>query len=159
MFLGKFIKIPKFTLSPGNCWSGSIFKNNGISLIETLIALTILIIGVLAIVQLFPLGLKASQQAKNITLATNLAQAKIEEIISEEYDQVGTGNTYEPSLISSGDDFSNYARLTIVHYVDQDLNQIIEDQGLKKVEVQVGWADQFSGNTVTTTLTTLIVNL
>lgn len=145
MFLGKFIKIPKL-----------FFHQNGISLIETLIALTILIIGVLAIVQLFPLGLKASQQAKNITLATNLAQAKIEEIISEEYDQVSIGNAYEPSL---GNDFSNYSRLTIVQYVDQNLNQIIEDQGLKKVEVQVGLTDQFSGNTVTTTLTTLIANL
>ncbi|HBR13686.1 MAG TPA: hypothetical protein DD697_03200, partial [Candidatus Komeilibacteria bacterium] len=78
----------------------------GFTLIETLIALAILTVAVLAIVQLFPLGLKAGQQAKNTTRATNLAQARMEELISESYGNLNPGSVTEDSLSAIDEDFS-----------------------------------------------------
>jgi len=130
--------------------------NAGFTLIETLIAISILMIAVLSIIQLFPLGLKASLQAKNVTVATNLAQAKLEEIISDNYDDLTVGTTTEPSLSAIDSDFSNFTRVTVINYVNGDLVIVGQDFGLKKVEVFVGWSDSFSEKNSTTSLTTLI---
>ena len=134
-----------------------LFKSNsGFTLIETLIALAILMIAVLSIVQLFPLGLKASYQAKNLSLATNLAQAKLEELISDNYDNLAVGITTEDTLSSIDSDFSTFIRVTEINYVDGNLNSSIQDLGLKKVVVYVSWPNSFTGDRSTTSLVTLI---
>jgi len=134
-----------------------LFKtNSGFTLIETLIALAILMIAVLSIVQLFPLGLKASYQAKNLSLATNLAQAKLEKLISDNYDNLAIGITTEDTLSSIDSDFSSFIRVTEINYVDGNLNSSIEDLGLKKVVVYVSWPNSFTGDRSTTSLVTLI---
>ena len=134
-----------------------LFKSNpGFTLIETLIALAILMIAVLSIVQLFPLGLKASYQAKNLSLATNLAQARLEELISDNYDNLAVGITTEDTLSSIDSDFSSFIRVTEIIYVDGNLNSSIQDLGLKKVVVYVSWPNSFTGDRSTTSLVTLI---
>ena len=134
-----------------------LFKSNpGFTLIETLIALAILMIAVLSIVQLFPLGLKASYQAKNLSLATNLAQAKLEKLISDNYDNLAIGITTEDTLSSIDSDFSSFIRVTEINYVDGNLNSSIQDLGLKKVVVYVSWPNSFTGDRSTTSLVTLI---
>jgi prepilin-type N-terminal cleavage/methylation domain-containing protein len=50
------------------------------SLLEVLISVAILLIGVLSIVNLFPMGLKAQNRANDISRAAMLAQLKAEEI-------------------------------------------------------------------------------
>ncbi len=157
MLTGKFIKYPKLILNFlfKKPWS----SRQGFSLIETLIALSILIIAVLALVQLFPMGLKASYKAKQITVATNLAQAKVEEIISQSYSQINPGTYEEASLSTIDNDFSNYGRITVISFVDENLNQTVQESGLKKVEVFVTWPDQYTNSRSTTTLTTLITEL
>ena len=142
MLLGRRIKLHK--------------KNSGFTLVETLIALAILMIAVLAIVQLFPLGLKASHQAKNTTLATNLAQAKMEELISESYSNLAVGTTTEESLSTIDSDFSNFTRVTPINYMDGNLDISAQDLGLKKVVVYVSWPNPFTSDRSTTSLVTLI---
>ena len=54
----------------------------GFSLIETLVAATIVIVALAALAQLFVIAVAANQRAKSSTVATVLAQAKLEELMA-----------------------------------------------------------------------------
>ena len=149
MYIGNITKIkshiPRFSLSP-----------SGISLIEILIALAVLIVGAICIITFFPLGLESVKRSEHETIAVNLAQAKIEEIISTSYFDVSTGEIAEPSLSSIDSDFSGYSRTTLTYFVDSDLNISEQDLGLKKVDVTVSWFD--NNATTSVNLITLIAD-
>jgi len=139
-----------------------IFKTKnqqGFSLIETLVALTILTVATSYVIGVFPKGLNSSLSALEETTAVNLAQAKVEEVISTPYDEISTGVIMEGSLSSIGADFSRYKRITTVSYVDSDLNPSISDLGLKKLKVDVVWLDGLKKSFATTTIYTLITPL
>ena len=55
-------------------------KNRGFSLIEVVLALAILILGLIGVVTLFPVGLRASRQARFLNSAALLAQKQLEEV-------------------------------------------------------------------------------
>jgi prepilin-type N-terminal cleavage/methylation domain-containing protein len=59
-------------------------RESGMTLIEVLASLTILLIGLLSLVTLFPQGMKSAQTAKELTIASLLAQQKLEDIKREE---------------------------------------------------------------------------
>jgi prepilin-type N-terminal cleavage/methylation domain-containing protein len=60
-------------------------RESGMTLVEVLASLTILLIGLLALVTLFPQGMKSAQTAKELTIASLLAQQKLEDIKREEF--------------------------------------------------------------------------
>jgi type II secretory pathway pseudopilin PulG len=60
--------------------SGTISRERGFSLLEAIVALTILLAGILAIIMFFPETLVSARQAEMRTKATVLAQMKAEEI-------------------------------------------------------------------------------
>lgn len=62
--------------------------NKGFTLLEILIALAILVVGVAAVVNMFPVGLHASKRAVNFTSVTILAQQKMAELMYVGYDNV-----------------------------------------------------------------------
>ena len=53
-------------------------------------------------------------------------------------------------------DFSGFTRLTVINYVNADLETVGQDLGLKKVQVYVSWLSPFSSQRSTTSLVTLI---
>ncbi|MFA6421986.1 MAG: prepilin-type N-terminal cleavage/methylation domain-containing protein [Candidatus Buchananbacteria bacterium] len=117
------------------------FNNKGISLIEALVSIAIIIIVILAISQIFPLALKISNHAEQETIATNLAQAKIEETFSLNYENIPTGINEAKHRLSTdpNNPFYYYQRQTDVQYVDVDLNDSASDTGLKKITTTVYW--------------------
>lgn len=56
-------------------------KNNGFSMAEVIIALTILTIGILAIVGVFPSLFKLNSNSWNLVTATTLCQEKLDQIM------------------------------------------------------------------------------
>lgn len=133
-------------------------KIPGFTLIEVMIALLVLGIGVFSVVQLYPMSLKIGNASKNLTLATNLAQAKVEEVISLQYDNIPLG-TIEPRQRVSGDPadpFYNFERETIVIYVNGDLQESLEDLGLKKITTTMYWYNALNPIEKTFTIITLI---
>jgi len=60
-------------------------SEKGIGLIEIIIAMLIFGIGISAAIRTLPLSNKASSRARNLTKSTNLAQEKIEELMSIPY--------------------------------------------------------------------------
>ncbi len=66
----------------------AIRSNTGFTLLEILIALAILVIGVAAVINLFPVGLHATKRAADFTSAAILAQEKMAEVMYLGYDDV-----------------------------------------------------------------------
>ncbi|MFA5388481.1 MAG: prepilin-type N-terminal cleavage/methylation domain-containing protein [Candidatus Omnitrophota bacterium] len=52
----------------------------GFSLLELIIAIAVLAVGLIGVLQIFPIGLRASQRAGMMTKASFLAQNKIEDV-------------------------------------------------------------------------------
>lgn len=119
-------------------------NQKGFTLIELIVAIFILVVGISAVLQMFPLGIQTAKTAQMATVAAQLGQAKIEEIISKSYDEISVGETTE----SYGEipDFDAYKRVTAINCVDLDLQEVACDYDptnnpdpVKKIEVTVFW--------------------
>lgn len=131
---------------------------HGFSLIESLVALTILVVGLYAVVALFPLTIKITGDARNETTATNAALSQIELIRSITYDSLPIG-TYEVKHRLSTDPTNYlyaYQRETTVETVDQNLASSQTDIGLKKISVTVYWQSPITQAEKSISFTTLV---
>jgi len=111
------------------------------TLIEVLIAIFILTVGILAVFAIFPLGIQIASSSKMATVATYLAQEKIEEVISKSYDEISDATF--PDELSLPSPFSAYKRETEVTCFDPNgsspPNCSDGDTGIKRIEVTVSW--------------------
>ncbi len=107
-------------------------------MIESTVAIFVLSIGILAILTMFPLGIKVIGSSKTNAVGIQLVQEKIEEIISLSYENISVGESVENQLPPP---FSSYSRETRITYIDPALNlqETDDDKGAKKIEVTVYW--------------------
>lgn len=63
-------------------------SEKGIGLIEIIIAMLIFAIGITAAIRTLPVSNTATTRARNLTMATNLAQQKIEELMGSPFNDV-----------------------------------------------------------------------
>jgi Tfp pilus assembly protein PilV len=133
----------------------------GFSLIEVMVAFSILTIAFIFILSSFPFALSVTKGAENSSLASYLAQEKIEELNSLNYENVNVGIIEAKHRLSS--DPSNYLynfqRETEVIYVNGNLSQESSDQGLKKISVNVYYLEPASKNEKIFNVSTLISQL
>lgn len=127
--------------------------NTGFTFLEVIIAISVLIIGILAVLQVFPLALNIEKFNQMETQAVFLAQEKIEEKISGTYQNIQITTEIEDSLPSP---FERFSRETKIVYVDSDLGDAILDLGLKKIEVTVRWQSPLKLREKSVNLITLI---
>ena len=113
----------------------------GFTLIEVLVAIFVLTVGIVAVLQAFPLGTYIQKSSQMTTVAIQLSQAKLEELVSKSYDDslLSVGTTTESYGTVSG--FSSYKRTTRINYYDpNNPSQIpVADLGIKKIEITVFW--------------------
>ncbi|MBW4054435.1 MAG: prepilin-type N-terminal cleavage/methylation domain-containing protein [Proteobacteria bacterium] len=64
----------------------SFANNKGFTLVEVLVALTLLLIGVMAVVSMFVVSMSANQKAARYSVANNLGQAALEDILAKGID-------------------------------------------------------------------------
>jgi len=129
------------------------FSNVGFTFLEVIIAISVLIIGILAVLQVFPLALNIEKLNQMETQAIFLAQDKIEEKISRAYQNIQVITEIEDSLPSP---FERFSRETKIIYVDSDLATTTLDLGLKKIEVTVQWKSSLRLREKSVNLITLI---
>lgn len=123
----------------------AVFPDKGITLIETIIAVSILTLGIIGVLQAFPLGVHLAKAAQMSTVATQLSQAKIEEEVSHSYTDIPVGSSQEDYGQIPG--FASYKRATqIICVRASDLSQVACDYDLandpypmKRIEVTVYW--------------------
>lgn len=118
---------------------------SGFTLPEAIIAAAVLGIAVVAIIQVFPSGIKTSSLSRRTTIAVNLAQAAIEETTSQSYGDI----VYFPKQRVNNDQgspFYQFYQQIDVTYVDVDnnLNEVANDTGLKKIIATISWTEQGS---------------
>ena len=111
-------------------------EEKGFTILEAVVAISVLIIGIIAVLQVFPLALNVEKLSETETQASLLAQEKIEEKISWSYQDIAVGVEIEDSLPSP---FEKFSRETKINYVDSNLATTTSDLGLKKIEVTVRW--------------------
>jgi prepilin-type N-terminal cleavage/methylation domain-containing protein len=58
-------------------------RNEGFTLIEIMIALTILAVGILGVVGLFVTAIGGNAQGRKVTEATSIAQSRLDELVSD----------------------------------------------------------------------------
>lgn len=121
--------------------SKSANKKTGFTLIEAAIAIFILLVGLLAVSEFFPLGLRVISDSQNLTTATNIALSKMEELRSLSYDEIGLGIVEAKQTVSSdpASYLYRYQRQTTISLVDSDLNPTDSGIGLKKITINVFW--------------------
>ena len=112
-------------------------NKKGFTIIEAMVAIFVLTLGIVAVLCLFPLSLQTRKFSEMKTVASQLAQAKIEEIAIHSYDDIPIGTIDEGQLDSP---FGAYTRQLVVNYVDSDLQSSASNIGLKKIEVTVSWS-------------------
>jgi type II secretory pathway pseudopilin PulG len=125
--------------------------NSGFTLVEAVVAISILIIGILAIMQLFPQGMRVGRISKQMSVANNLAQAKMEEELAKHYDDIGVGIIEPKAKVDSNpsSQFYIYERQTEVDLVDADLNDSSQNIGLKKITVSIWWQEKEQEKNIT----------
>lgn len=116
------------------------------SLLEIMVALSILVVAFITLMQSFPLGLTINKTSENTTKASYLAQEKLEELNSLGYNNIPTGIIEAKHRLT--DDQTNYLyyfqRQTAVSYVDGNLQASGSDMGLKKIIVTIYYTNALS---------------
>jgi len=122
--------------------SKSLNNNAGISMLEVVITIAVIAIGIMALTQLFPTSLTSTKTANHETTAVNLAEAKLEEMMSITYDEIPVGTIEAKTRLATSTDnwLYEYQRQTVVTYVEgENLSTSISDTGLKKITTTVYW--------------------
>ena len=114
-------------------------SKKGFTLIELLIAIFVLSVGLVAVLQAFPMGVYIQKTAQMTTVAVYISQDKMEEVISWQYAEIIVGTTDEAYGFDAGN--PSFRRETEVSYFDPDNPEVppTEDSGIKKVRVSVFW--------------------
>lgn len=133
-------------------------NNEGITLLEVLITISVILIGILVLTKIFPMALGVNRTAEQSTIATDLAQAKAEEMFSLGYNDliVGTLEAKHRLSADASDRLYQYQRETKIEYVDQDLQTSASPTDLKKVTVTVYWQNLLLSTEKNEQLTILI---
>lgn len=111
----------------------------GFTLIESLAAIFILTIGISAIFQAFPSGVFVQKTAQMNTIANQLCQEKMEEVVFKSYDEMAVGIQEEAYGSMAG--FASFKRKTEISYFDPNNPGTVpgSDLGIKKIKITVYW--------------------
>lgn len=135
------------------------YSDGGFTMVEMMIAVFILVVGIAAILNIFPLGLQIRTGAQMAAVATWLGQEKMEEIISTPYSEISTG-TIEPKD-NLEPPYDSYKRETIVSCLEGvNLTEVSCDSQptpLKKIKITVFWKPPFKATEDKIELLNLIV--
>lgn len=106
------------------------FKN-AFTIIELLIAMSILSVGIVGAMQIFPVGLKASQRSKMKSRAALVAQRSIESLKLKPWDELKEGESKE-----TVDEFEVTSRIRSL-----SIEALTDPSRMKAFEVEVNWKE------------------
>lgn len=123
---------------------------NGFTIVEVIVAITVLVVGVLAVATFFANSAKLSHLASDESIASNLAQGYIDKDLSLSYDEVLTGvSPLARVSTDSNNPFYNFYEQTTVTLIDENLNPTSSDVGLKNISVTISYQEGNDNKNVT----------
>jgi len=131
-------------------------KKSGLTLVESLVGIALLLIVFVGIFGLIRLNMKIVAQSKAKTTATALANQKIELARNLPYNQIGTAGGIPSGVIPETENIERnkiaYTVKTTVIYVDDPFDGVFPADPLawdyKRVRVMVSWTDFFGGQVI-----------
>ena len=136
----------------------------GFTIIEVLVGIFILAVGIIAVLNIFPLGLQMAISAQAASTASQLAQEKMEEMVSKQYSELSfyLGNNTEEYGSMAG--FEKYKRTTDISCVHRDdlsgvdcsYDLINDPDPLKKIEITVFWKSSLGAAEQSVSLASLV---
>ncbi|MFH1173433.1 MAG: hypothetical protein V1692_02800 [bacterium] len=118
---------------------------SGLTMIEIILALAILMTAIMSIIRIFPAGLQIAKIAEKNTVAAFLAQDKLEELAAMPYVDIPCCGVIETKGKGWWDDpdspFYSYQRQTEIVYVNPNsgLADSATDLGIKKIKTTIYW--------------------
>ena len=123
----------------------------GLSVMETMVAVTVFLVAVMALIGVYPASVRASRLAHGHLLANNVAEKELEFSRAMEYDAIeNRDNAYALVLESNG------AETTLDLQTHMEVTEVRE--GLKRLELQVKWKG-LDSSTRTTRMETYVARL
>lgn len=120
-------------------------QKKGFTIIETIVAIGIFGIGILALLGFYTYSSQVVRFARQTTVASNLAQGLVEQTISEPYDTLTVGESAKETFsIIPTDSSYGYSKQTKISLIDQNLNASDTDVGLKKIDCTVYWQSNWT---------------
>ena len=131
----------------------------GFSLIEIMVAILIIGTTFIGLLQAFPYAMKINKTAENQTIASYLAQAKLEELNQLDYEDVAT-TTIEVKhpLGATNTPLYTFQRETVATYVDGNMQDSAIDLDLKKITTTVYYTGSLSKTERSYIMQTLIAD-
>jgi type II secretory pathway pseudopilin PulG len=128
-------------------------KKSGLTFIESLVGIALLLIVFVGIFGLVGLNIKIVAQSKAKAVATALANQKIELARNLTYDQIGTAGGIPSGVIPETENIERneiaYTVKTTVIYVDDSFDGVLPVDPLawdyKRIKVKVTWTEFFGG--------------
>jgi len=121
-------------------------NNQGMSLIETMVALLILMVAFVSMIQSFPFSQSIVKTAENSTKAAYLWQNELEQLLALGYDNIPVGTVEVKQRLSddSADYLYYFQRQTTVSYLDSNWETSVSDTGMKKISITVYYTNSIS---------------
>jgi len=111
-------------------------NNKGFSLLELIIAIAVLAVGLVGVLQIFPIGLRASQRAGMMTKAAFLAQNKIEDVKLAGFDAI---TELPPKIPLSGRDGDFEWAIKIDEIAPEGVEA---SEDMRKITVTLTWPER-----------------
>lgn len=118
-------------------------KRPAFTFLELLIALSLFLIGMISILQVFPLNRRLLTQTSQTTQAVFLAQQQIEDIRSTSYTDLSVGSYVARQAVTTdaSSPLSIFDRQINVVQVDTNRQQTNTDTGIRRVDVTIYWTE------------------
>ena len=118
----------------------SLRSESGIGLVEIIIAILVFSLGIVAALRVLPVSNVSTVRSRNITVATNLAQEKIEELMN---------TSFNSAALSQGTHIDPLNPLNHIFSREWTVADDVPITGMKRVDVTVSFISKSPDSTVT----------
>jgi type II secretory pathway pseudopilin PulG len=124
-------------------------NKNGMTLIEVMIALLILMVVALAVMQTALVGMRVNTQNSLRDEAVNIVDLRMNELRNTAFDSISLGTTIEPAISRTF-----RGGVTVNYTPTRTVSQIDTSGDTKQITVSVAWP--YAGKTYTHSVTTIM---
>jgi prepilin-type N-terminal cleavage/methylation domain-containing protein len=119
-------------------------RRSGFTLLEVLVALSLFAVGMLSVLQIFPLNRRFLKQSAQSTQAAFLAQEQMEKVVKLPYASLTTGSfqAATPASTTAGDPMAAFTEQTTVTLLTSTWASTATNVGLKRVDVLITWNER-----------------
>lgn len=120
-------------------------QRRGFTFLELLIATTLFVVGMVSILQVFPINRKYLRQSAQTTQSVFLAQEKVEILRAESFSDLYVGAMEINTRVSTdtSSPYSNYYRSVTINNIDPNNGYAVTgtNTGIKRIDITINWTE------------------